>query len=65
LPVAGKVRLAVYDVLGQRVATLVERTEQPGEYVVSLSGSALPSGVYFYQLSTSSFTQVKKMLLIR
>jgi len=69
------VQLAVYDLLGRHVATLVDETKQPGTYTVTFSakgGSAsggnaanLASGTYIYRLTAGSFTAVKKMILLR
>ncbi len=61
----GYVTLAIYDVLGRVVATLVNETRGPGEYVVSWDASFLPSGVYYYHLVAGRFFDVKKMLLAR
>lgn len=47
---AGFVTLKVYDVLGRRVATLVDEVEQPGSHEVQFDGSHLASGVYFYRI---------------
>lgn len=68
-------RLIVYDVLGNEVATLVNEELPAGEYEAEFSaigGSSsggntynLPSGVYFYQLRAGSFVETKKMILIR
>lgn len=64
LGVSGRVTLVVYDVLGRRVRTLVDKVQGPGEHIVKFNGSMLASGVYFYRLMTSSgFVQTKKMLL--
>jgi hypothetical protein len=60
-----KVTLKIYDLLGREVATLVNEEKPAGEYEVNLDGTGLPSGVYFYQLKTSGFSQTKKMILIR
>jgi hypothetical protein len=57
--------LAVYDVLGKVVATLVKERQQPGTYRVEWDGFNYPSGVYFYKLFSSSFEQTKKMLLLK
>jgi len=65
--------LNVYNSLGKSIATLVNESQSPGSYQVDFSaadaGINLPSGVYFYKLSSSSqasnFTEVKKMILIR
>ena len=59
------VQLNVYDILGREVATLVNEEKQPGEYEVEFNAANLPSGVYFYQLSTEGFVQSNKMILLR
>ena len=64
--------LKVYNLLGKEVATLVNEEKPAGEYEVefntlSHSGNVrnLPSGIYFYELKAGSFTQTKKMVLIK
>lgn len=61
------VRLIVYDILGNEVATLVNEQQQPGTYEVEFEGRAfnLSSGVYFYQLRAGSFVSTKKMILMQ
>ncbi len=61
----GLATLKVYDVLGRRVATLVDKVEQPGKYEVKFNGSWLASGVYFYRLQSGSTFLQKKMVLIK
>lgn len=74
LPVAGKVSLKVYDILGREVVTLVDDFKQAGVFnsEFSILNSQLPSGVYFYTLRVSSsassehdFMETKKMVLIK
>ncbi len=59
------VRLVIYDILGRKVAVLVNEKQKPGNYEVEWNASNNPSGVYFYKLTTSSFSQTKKMILLR
>jgi hypothetical protein len=61
----GQVQLTVYNMLGQKVATLVNQKQVPGQYAVTFDASGLASGVYIYRLKAGSFEQTKKMLLIR
>ena len=71
----GKVRLLVYDVLGKEVAVLVNDIQIPGKYEVEFSGRSgstyggnatyLASGIYFYKLETETFSQTKKMVLLK
>ena len=65
LPIQADVRLAVFDALGQRVAILEEGTRGAGYHEVTFDATNLPSGVYFYRLSAESFTETKRLLLIR
>lgn len=59
------VNLKVFDILGKEVATLVNEKQTPGVYEITFDGSKLPSGVYFYRLSTGDFSETKKMILIK
>jgi len=65
LPEAGKVKLVVYNVNGQEVATLLNGTVKAGTHKVVFNASNLPTGVYFYKLSTDKMDAVKKMALIK
>ncbi|HXX64685.1 MAG TPA: T9SS type A sorting domain-containing protein, partial [Bacteroidota bacterium] len=65
LPQRSDVFLAVYNTLGQQIATLVNGTDEAGYHEVKFDGSNLASGVYFYRLQAGSFVQVKKLLLVR
>jgi photosystem II stability/assembly factor-like uncharacterized protein len=57
--------LKVYDVLGREVETLVNELLNPGTYNVKWDASRYSSGVYFYRLQSGSFTDIKKMVLMR
>jgi hypothetical protein len=61
----GDVKLVVYDVLGKEITILINQLLQPGTYEVEWNGSNYPSGVYFYKLFTSDFTETRKMVLIK
>ncbi|MCI0696575.1 T9SS type A sorting domain-containing protein, partial [candidate division KSB1 bacterium] len=61
----GFVRLAVYNVLGQRVATLVEGLRTAGTYTVTWDATGLTTGMYFYRLEARGVVQTRKMLLTR
>jgi len=62
---SGKTVLAVYDILGRKVATLLNREMKSGAHVINWNARNYASGVYFYRLQSGSFTQVKKMMLIK
>ena len=59
------VTLKVYDVLGNEVAVLVNEEKPAGSYEVKFNGNHLASGIYFYRLTTGSFIQTRKMILLK
>ena len=64
------VRLNIYNILGKKVSTLLNNVVNPGKHKIEWNakdneGNPVASGIYFYELSSSSFTARKKMLLIR
>lgn len=65
IPNSCRVILRIYDVTGRTVATLLNANKKPGNYTVSFNASNLPSGIYFYQLQAGSFTETKKMILLK
>jgi len=65
LPSASRVKLEVFNVMGQKVATLVNEQLETGEHVIQWNGSNAASGVYFYRLQTGEFTETRKMMLLK
>jgi len=65
IPQSGQVNLAVYDILGERVISLVNEERIAGKYSVQFNASALASGIYCYTLQAGSFFESKKMLIIK
>ncbi len=61
----GKTSLRIYDILGNLVAEIFNETKQPGEYKITYNASKLSSGIYLYELQSSKFTSVKKMILLK
>ncbi|RJP66553.1 MAG: T9SS C-terminal target domain-containing protein [Ignavibacteriales bacterium] len=57
--------LKVYDVLGREAATLVNEEKPPGNYEVEFNGENLPTGIYFYKLTSGEKSITRKMLLVR
>lgn len=66
------VQLNVFDILGKRVATLVNQNQKPGNYEVEFNSSnlhgdaqGLSSGIYFYSISAGNFRETKKMIILK
>ncbi len=65
LPIDNWVMLKVYNLLGQEVAILVDSELQTGSYSVQFNAGNLSSGMYFYRLQSGSFTETKKLVLLK
>ncbi|MBD3219278.1 MAG: DUF4397 domain-containing protein, partial [candidate division Zixibacteria bacterium] len=65
LPESGKVTLRVYNVLGQEVRTLADEYMDAGVHTIQFDANDLSSGMYFYRINTESFTESKKMMLVK
>jgi len=65
LPVASTIQLTIYNVLGQKVTTLVDGHREAGRRTVGWDASRHASGVYFYRLETPTYTNTRKMLLLK
>jgi hypothetical protein len=65
LPATGKASLKIYDMLGREVAELINGAIEKGTHTVNFSGRNLSSGVYIYRLQSGSFTESKKMMLLK
>ncbi|MBE2227597.1 MAG: T9SS type A sorting domain-containing protein [Ignavibacteria bacterium] len=59
------VKISVHDILGREVAVLVNEQLRPGTYEVDWDASAFPSGVYFYSITSGSFKETRKMVLLK
>jgi hypothetical protein len=65
LPHSGPIRLALYDVNGRMVRTVIEGAQVAGRHTVHVNGAGLSSGVYFYSLQSATGTQTRKMVLLK
>lgn len=65
LPQASHVKLAIYDIRGSRVATLVDGMRDAGRYEAVFDGSKLSSGVYLYRLTAGGYTSTQKIVLMK
>ena len=65
IPRASFVQLTVFNILGQKIAELVNGQQAPGRYSVSFNGANLASGIYLYRLQAGDFVQTKKLILMK
>ncbi len=65
IPEQATVRLAVYNVLGAKVADLVNGNLTAGKYAAQFDGSGLSSGVYYYRLDAGNFIQTRSLMLVK
>jgi hypothetical protein len=65
LPAPDEVKLEVYNLLGQKMATLVDRWREAGHHAVNWDASSYSSGIYFYRLTTGSKVFTKRMTLLK
>jgi hypothetical protein len=65
VPQESKVLLEVFNILGEKLATLVNEVKTPGYYNVDFNASLLSSGFYIYRIQADNFVEVKKMILLK
>ncbi len=65
IPKGSDVTLKIYDILGKEVATLVNKQQDAGTYIVTWNASSNASGVYFYRITAGSFVETKRMTLTK
>ena len=70
VPEQAHVTMEIYNLLGQRVATLVNGIQEPGYHAIlwngtNMSGAAMSSGMYFYHIQAGDFRSVKKLILVK
>jgi hypothetical protein len=65
LPITDNVELSIFNLQGQKIETLVSEQQSAGDHAYQFDGRNLASGVYYYQLISGSFRDVKKMILLR
>jgi hypothetical protein len=65
IPEQSNVSLKIYDILGNEVQTIINRLQPAGKYTIEFKSAGLASGVYFYRIQAGSFSEVKKMLILK
>ena len=61
----GLVSIIVYDLLGRKVRTLVNKEQPAGNYTLQFNANELSSGIYFYRMQTGNFSETKKLILLK
>ena len=62
---AGKVKIELFNALGQKLETLVDTHRPAGSYKIEFEASDLQSGIYFYRMKADNFTKTHKMILMK
>jgi hypothetical protein len=65
LPLASNVKISVYNAIGETVKILENGFKSAGNYSVSFNAANMPSGIYFYRIEAGTFSQVRKMMLLK
>jgi hypothetical protein len=65
VPKAAHVVIGIYNTMGRKIVDLISRDMNEGNYTTEWNASGLPGGVYYYRLQAGSFTETKKMLLLK
>ena len=64
LPKSEFVRLEVYDIIGQKIETLINQQMQAGDHEIEFEAQNMPSGVYLYKIKAGEWTDMKKMVFL-
>ena len=65
LPITNYIDLTIFNILGQKVATLVSGNQNAGFHTVEWDAGGMASGVYYYRLQAEGFVETKKLILLR
>jgi len=65
IPLKTNVKIVIYNTLGETITTLINKEQKRGKHKIRFNASRLPSGIYFYKLTTKDYSNTKKMILIK
>ena len=57
--------MQVFNLLGEKIATLVNDEKEPGSYTIEFDGNKFASGIYFYRIKSLNFSNTKKLILLK
>ncbi|MCW9065294.1 MAG: T9SS type A sorting domain-containing protein, partial [Ignavibacteriaceae bacterium] len=65
VPVEGLVNIAVFNILGEKVADLVNSVQKAGNYELTFNATNLASGMYIYRMESGNYVSIKKMMILK
>ncbi len=65
IPEAGEVELTVFNILGEKISTLLKRYQKAGSYQAVFNAEDISSGIYLYKLTTGNYSQICKMIIMK
>ena len=65
LSISDNVEISVFNMLGQRVITLLDEKKTPGTHSIDFNADGLSSGIYYYRITVKGYSDTKKMLYVR
>ena len=65
MPERSEVKIEVFNILGQKVVTLLDESREAGEHSVVFEADKFSSGIYYYRLKTDRYSEVKSMVLLK
>lgn len=65
IPKEGFVNISVYNILGQKIESLINEVKQKGTYLIEFNGNSLPSGIYFVKMQSGNYSEIKKINLVK
>ena len=65
IPILAHVKIDIYNIVGQKITTLIDEDKSPGEYRVTFKADQIASGVYYYRIRVGEFSETKPVVLLR
>ena len=65
IPIKSHIKIELFNILGQKISTLLDTEKEPGNYSITLHSTNLSSGLYLYKMTTATFSSTEKMVLLK